>query len=119
MNAEFNKIKDEFINSVERNNHAAEIYHPASYYAGMDKGFDAAVNLCQDEINRWFNEHQKVLDVKNDLIKDLKVAEAKIKDLEADLYLLKCKYAEIEGFLDEEQEDNQLLRETVAQLTNN
>lgn len=36
------KLKHCTIDKLEKYNHAAEVYHPASYYAGADKGWELA-----------------------------------------------------------------------------
>lgn len=36
------KLKHDTINKLESYNHAAEVFHPASYYAGADKGWELA-----------------------------------------------------------------------------
>ena len=55
------KLKHCTIDKLEKYNHAAEVYHPASYYAGADKGWELASaeyeKIIADAINTvksWF-----------------------------------------------------------------
>jgi uncharacterized coiled-coil protein SlyX len=51
-----------FSNTLEKNNHAAELYYPGSYYAGVDKGFDAGAHFVKAEMQREIDELKEELD---------------------------------------------------------
>lgn len=62
LDEKIQQAANKFSNTLKQSNYAAEVYHPGSYYAGVDNGFYAGAKFTKSELMTLLEKALDALD---------------------------------------------------------